>query len=51
MASSRRIQYPKEDCERYQRSYMKDSNVVSSRRKGDLLLGSNNRSQTVVDYV
>ena len=46
MASSRRIQDPKEDCKHYQRPYMKDSNVMSSRRKTDLLLGSNNRSQT-----
>ena len=34
------------DCKHYQRPYMKDSNVVFSRRKADLLLGSNNRHQT-----
>ena len=45
MASSRRIQDLEEDCKHYPRPYMKDSNVVSSRRKAHLLLGSNNRSQ------
>jgi len=34
------------DYKHYQRPYMKDSNIVFSRRKDDLLLGSNNRYQT-----